>query len=195
MHQIYTTEGFVLQGLPFGEANRFYYLFTKDFGLITASAQGIRHLKSKLRYSLNDFSYSSFSLVKGKNMWRITGAERKVDFLAMLRNDRKKFAIFSRAVSLLKRLIHGEEKNEKLFSLFYAGSKELLDGQFGDEELKNFECLFVLRILQSLGYFGEVPAFKVFTENLEWQTLLPEMKLRRREALFEINRSLQETQL
>ncbi len=95
MHHIYNTEGFVIGGTNVGEANKLLKIFTKDFGMITGSAQGIRHLKSKLRYSLQDFSYSSVSLVKGKEMWRVVNAERKENLFISLRAEKKKFEIFT----------------------------------------------------------------------------------------------------
>ncbi len=46
-HSIYHTEGFVIASQDTGEANKYYKIYTKDFGLIGATAQGVRHLKSK----------------------------------------------------------------------------------------------------------------------------------------------------
>ena len=43
-HTIYNTEGFILKSLNFGEANKYFFIFTKDFGLIKAAAQSVRHL-------------------------------------------------------------------------------------------------------------------------------------------------------
>ena len=74
LHHIYHTEGFVLSGQSVGEANKYFRIFTKDFGMVGAMAQGIRLLQSKLRYSLQDYSYSKISLVRGKQVWRIVGA-------------------------------------------------------------------------------------------------------------------------
>ena len=49
-------------------------IFTRDLGLVFASAQGIRFEKSKLRPFTRDYSFGQFSFVKGKEYWRLTGA-------------------------------------------------------------------------------------------------------------------------
>src|SRR3989344_5390571 len=66
MYKIYQTEGLVIEGRSLGEADRFLTVFTKDFGMIQAQAQGVRKISSKLRYSLRNFSYAEIDLVQGK---------------------------------------------------------------------------------------------------------------------------------
>ena len=83
LHHIYHTEGFVLSGQSVGEANKYFRIFTKDFGMVGAMAQGIRLLQSKLRYSLQDYSYSKISLVRGKQVWRIVGAIKEKIFTSL----------------------------------------------------------------------------------------------------------------
>lgn len=75
MYHIYHTRGVILGSVPIGESNRFYKIFTEEMGLVHATAQAVREAKSKLRYSLQDFSWASFDLVKGREVWRITSAQ------------------------------------------------------------------------------------------------------------------------
>ncbi len=197
MHHIYNTEGFVIGGTNIGEANKLLKIFTKDFGMITGSAQGIRHLKSKLRYSLQDFSYSSVSLVKGKDMWRVVNAEKKVDMFASFRTEKKKFEIFARALSLLKRFLHGEERNDALFSVFSSGCLFLSEVEpLSPQNLKNFEYILVLRILYYLGYLSKLEELKPFSETNTWdQDILLSVEKHKGLMLQEINRSMRESQL
>ena len=74
MHPIHTTPGFIIDSRPYGEAGKLISIFTRDFGLVTASASGIRFERSKLRYHSQDYSFGSFSLVCGKELWRLTNA-------------------------------------------------------------------------------------------------------------------------
>jgi len=74
MHQIHTTAGFIIFSRPYGEADKLISIFTRDFGLVTATARGIRLEKSKLRYHAQDYSLGVFSLVRGKEFWRLTSA-------------------------------------------------------------------------------------------------------------------------
>jgi recombinational DNA repair protein (RecF pathway) len=70
MYTIHRTEGYVLKSSSQGEANRRIDLLTKELGLIRGTAQGVRYLKSKLRYSLTDFARVDIALVRGKDTWR-----------------------------------------------------------------------------------------------------------------------------
>ncbi len=57
MHHIYHTEGIILGSKNYGEAGKYYSIFTRDLGMIYASAQGVRKMSSKLRFILQDFAY------------------------------------------------------------------------------------------------------------------------------------------
>src|SRR3989344_9675325 len=153
-HHIYHTEGFVLRGESIGEANKYFRIFTKDFGMIGGVAQGVRLLKSKLRYSLQDYSYSKISLVRGKNTWRIVGAIKEKNLRDSL-DDSDKFYVLAKAFSLLNRLVRGEEKNESLFDHIFSACEFLEKEDVNDFYLKNFERVLAMRILRSLGYLGE----------------------------------------
>ena len=76
MYHIHHTEGIILGSKNFGEAGRYYFIFTRDLGMIYASAQGVRKMSSKLRYILQDFSYIKIDLVKGKDFWRVASASK-----------------------------------------------------------------------------------------------------------------------
>lgn len=193
-HAIYNTDGFVLKSANFGEANKYYYLFTKDFGLIKASAQGVRHLQSKLRYGLVDFSLARVSLVRGREIWRLTGAEKLVDYAGSLKKP--EFLLVSRIFSLLLRLLHGEEKNELLFDTLLQGLDFLQTNSLDRKNLENFECILALRILASLGYIGKLADFDQFTSSPYFTfELLSTMASLRTLAITEINKSLAETHL
>jgi hypothetical protein len=75
MHSINTTDGFIIDSKPYGEAGKILSIFTRDLGLVTTTAQGIRLEKSKLRYSAQLYSFGTFSFVRGKEFWRLTNAE------------------------------------------------------------------------------------------------------------------------
>ena len=74
MYHKHTTHAFVLDVSTSGEKNHFVTLFTREFGMIKAKAQSVRVMDSKLRYALQEYSYIEVSLVKGKDIWRITNA-------------------------------------------------------------------------------------------------------------------------
>lgn len=193
-HRIYHTEGFVLGGQPVGEANKYFRIFTKDFGMIGATAQGVRLIQSKLRYSLQDYSYSRISLVRGKNTWKIIGAIKEKNLFESL-NDCGKFDIIAKAFLLLNRLVRGEEKNEPLFNHILYACEFIERSDFDLDYLKNCEYILVMRILQSLGY-GGLKNFMEIADSFSWtEDILSKMCAVRMNAISYINKALKETQL
>jgi len=195
-HHLYKTKGFVLGGINAGEANRYISLFTKDIGLVRAVAKSVREERSKLRYSLQDFSYSDISLVRGRDVWRVTGAAEHYNIHRVLEGQKEKQAVVVRLFSLLRRLLHGEEKNDHLFSTLVAGHTFLQNTELDANALENFECIVVLRILYALGYVGEQEQFEELMNAPELSgDMLTKIAPMRRAAVSEINRALKESQL
>ena len=184
MHHIYTTQAFIIHSTPYGEAGKFLLLFTRDFGMIGAIAQGIRLNKSKLRYHIQDFSFSLISLVRGKEVWRITGAN---EIEKTVKLDLFHIKIFK----LLHRLLQGEEKNEKLFEII----NELYRSNIEKENNDIVELIVVLRILNCLGYIYNKD-LSIFFDNhiIDEDTIGMADKLKK-EIIKSINLALKESQL
>jgi DNA repair protein RecO (recombination protein O) len=190
-HNIYNTEGFILKSVNFGEANKYLFVFTKDFGLIKAAVQGVRHLKSKLRYNLEEYSLGQVSVVRGREIWRVTSAEKKLTI-----RETENFLLISRIFSLLIRLLHGEEKNDLLFNSLRNGVVFLSETKMSEKDRASFECIMALRILSALGYIGALGDFDQFTASPYFTPeLLLVMSALKSRAILEINKSLKETHL
>lgn len=195
MHHIYETEAFVLRNTPQAEADAFITLFTKDLGLIRATAQGIRYEKSKLRFAMQNFSYAHVSLVRGKGMWRLTNSTPLENFSANI--SETALCVMARIFKLLERLLAGESGDEKLFNILYSGIKFLEKNQNEEKEkIADIEAVIVLRILNRLGYVGQSEKINFFVLNDEWEgEVFEQMKKERHEALRAINSGLRESQL
>ena len=150
-YHIYHTRGVVIWSMPTGESNRFYKIFTEELGLVGAVAQSVREERSKLRFVLQDFSWVTLDLVRGKEVWRITSAGEE-GTLAETKSDPARLKIFARACSLVLRLVHGEGREDTLFTdLLWV--TEFLKKELIPKELeKASEALVALRILAHLGY-------------------------------------------
>ncbi len=194
-HSVYHTEGIILSSIDTGESNRFFYILTKDLGLLGVMAQGIRELKSKLRYSLNTLSHTHIDLVRGKEVWRATNTQSLRSF-SSLTNNKEKIALYARLTSLLRRLMPGESAHERLFEEFLSGLDFLERETLNMEELRSFEALAVLRILKELGYWGETKKFEEFLGEAIWnnEELLRFSRIRT-EANKYINHALKESHL
>ncbi len=193
MHPIYHTEGIILESRNYGEAGKCYYIFTRDFGMVFASAQGVRKISSKLRYVLQDFSYVKIDLVRGKDFWRVTSAS-KTNLLEGLSKKPETFEIFSNIARLLKRLLAGEEANEALFADLLNGLS-ILEKAEKKENYRNIEAVIVLRILSNLGYIGGGEVLGAFTRSPFEGDLVFEVSKNRTKILSEINRALRESHL
>ncbi len=73
----FTTKSIVLAQYDQGEHDRVYKVFTRDFGVIMVHAKSIRKLESKLRPHLQVGTKALLTLVKGREVWRVTGAEEE----------------------------------------------------------------------------------------------------------------------
>ncbi|MEK7463659.1 MAG: recombination protein O N-terminal domain-containing protein [Patescibacteria group bacterium] len=184
MHHIYTTPAFIIHSSPHGEAGKFLLLFTKDFGMIGATAQGIRLGTSKLRYHMQDFNFSNVSVVRGKEVWRVTGAHELEHAPSTL--------VHLKILKLLKRLLQGEDKNERLFEIL----KELYRTDVKEEDFECIECLTVLRILNVLGYIRPIDRLAVFLNgNSIDRDIIGVSRKFKSDMLKAINQALKESHL
>ncbi|MAZ41091.1 hypothetical protein CL654_03160 [bacterium] len=153
-HEIYTTDALVLSSYQKGETASVLALFTKDFGLVYAHADGLRKMESKLRPALQNHSYAQVSLVRGREVWRVVNAQEK-DYLSGVRADSGKRSVFVQTLALIKRFLGQEEPHTELFNDTVLAFEFLNALPLKKEELSRFELLLVLRILSSLGYLKE----------------------------------------
>ena len=174
-----------------GEANRFITLFTKDLGLIRASAQGVRQLRSKLRFGLQEFALAEVVLVRGREVWRITNA---VPQKGALQGDRA--VRFGRVGVLLRRLVEAEVSQPYLFSLLIELFNLLEEPALSAEEAQALETIAVMRALSHLGYFSPEAEFKNYIGDTSLTNLVPLsfVPLQSR-AITLINQSLSQTNL
>lgn len=193
-HHLYTTDAFVLRSIETGEANRTLDLFTKELGLVRVVGRSLRQGKSKLRFGLQPLSFAHVTLVRGKDVWRLTGSLPELSLTSLLRHEKKKLYLSARAGSLLARLVQGEEKNEALYDTVSEGLRFLARESFEEGELQNMECALVLQILYHLGYVGG-DDFNSFLLSPLSKDIITSLTPIRSSAIVAINRSLKETHL
>lgn len=193
MHHIYHTEGLILGSKNYGETGRCYFIFTRDLGMIFASAQGVRKMSSKLRFVLQDYSYVKVDLVQGKDFWRVTSAS-KTNKLEQLSKNPGTFSVLYNVANLLKRLLAGVEKNKTLFIDLINGLS-ILENTEKKDDLRNVEAIIVLRILDNLGYIGGNDTLQNLIKSPFEENLIFEVSKSRTQVLSQINKALKETHL
>jgi len=201
MHHIYHTEGIILGSKNSGETGKYYFIFTRELGMIYATAQGVRKMSSKLRFVLQDFAYIKIDLVQGRDFWRVTSAS-KTNKLEQLPRNKETFEVFYNVANLLKRLLAGVDPNEALFVDLINGLSILEKISVQDElatdsekDLRNIEAIIVLRILNNLGYIGGNEKLENLVKSPFEQNLIFEVSKSRVEVLNQINKALKETHL
>ena len=198
MYRIYHTEGIVLGSRATGEASKIFSLFTKELGVLSARAQSVRETRSKLRYSLQDYSFASFDIVRGKNGWRVTSATGEEN-LAVFSPEKRKEAlgVLKRVTTLLSRLSRGEEKDALLFDGLVSSFRALKSAAVSTSAIKDLEALLVMRMLHRLGYWGEDSVLSPFLElsAITEPHMFASFAPVRAHAIQRINQSLKETQL
>lgn len=152
-HHIYHTRGIILGSTQTGESNRFYRIFTEELGLIGGVAQSVRDAKSKLRYTLQDYSLVTVDLVRGKEVWRIVsaGVWQPLD---NIKRDEVRMQLFARFCALLSRLLHGEGRDQDLFNEITRVADFLESTPISEALSQSFETLSALRSLVRLGYMN-----------------------------------------
>jgi DNA repair protein RecO len=193
MHDVIATRGIVLSKRTVGEANILVSILTEDLGVIRGSARSGRLERSKLRYGLESLTFGTFSLVRGKYEWKITGTqELSRPFINASISQRKTAGRIGR---LLLRLIQGEEPVKELFGVISRGLSSI--AQTTDvEDLPHIEGVLVLRILAQLGYVEEGKGLGVFLETDEFSPeVIERAKTARATLIRAINSSLAETGL
>jgi len=186
-YHFYQTEGVVLSGRNIAEAGRFLSLFTEELGLVKALVQGARKLESKLRFHLENYTYGQFTLVRGREMWRLVGAQKTLRF---------KDPLVARICLLLERLVRGEEKDQNLFQDIRAALLFLEKTPLRGEARAGLETILVLRIIDKLGYLKEEPNIARFVSFQDWEGAQIEISQTERDDLARrVNQALKESQL
>lgn len=157
-YHVYTTKGLVLSERPLGEADRVYNVFTRDLGLLQATARGVRKESSKLRGSLEPFTLSSISFVRGREYWRLTNTCSTGNYVAGFRDWPEISRAFAKNLSLFEKLAPAEEKLPELFDDFEEILKSVGNGEFDQTDAEGLEILLASRILFNLGYLSESDA-------------------------------------
>lgn len=170
MHPIHHSEAFVLKSVESGEANKRVWLFTREYGLIVATVQGVRKSGAKLRSHIIDYTYVNADIVKGRDVWRLVNAQIiKNPFVGGY--DKLRARSYIRALSLVERFCVEEGPEVKLFEHLLSVMSTI------DEPSTNapfFDTIVLWKILVMLGYLELTDDLKeLFGINLSEAVDLP----------------------
>lgn len=160
----YTTEAIVCGSVVSNTSDKSFLLFTRDAGMVWATARSVREEKSKQRYALQDFSIIRVSLVKGKASWRI-GSVEAIGNPFLEASSREARAGLSVIVKALRRFIHGEVPYQVVYDdvVLCAACIAVADA----EDIVRLQEQFMLRLLYQLGYVAPHDSYNDILENTD----------------------------
>jgi hypothetical protein len=115
-----------------------------------------------LRYGVEPLTAARFTLLRGKQGWRLVGVE---DISRECLSERASYRLRAGQIArLLLRLLPGEEENRALCISVSEGLRALAQIEEEDDATA-IECVLVLRILAQLGYLPHLPEIAPFVED------------------------------
>ena len=169
-YKTYTTEAIVCGSRANNTSDKSFLLFTRDAGMLWASAKSVREERSKQRFALQEFSLVRVSLVRGKNGWRIGSAESERNYFTTSLSKEARAAVAG-IVKLLRQFLHGEMTHAGIFEDTKAALTA--SGLMPPAEVNQLIDLFAFRLLYRLGYVREHKDYVDFLISTKWWTLGP----------------------
>lgn len=143
----YTTEAFILKGYEQGESDMVYKMWTRDFGIVYVLARSIRKVHAKLRMMTKKHEFISVTLVRGKDVWRLTGVEE----LSPTHNNDKYYLEIKKIIAeIVDKFIEEKKSYKKLFDKL----KSVLDTNISINQLDivKMRILLYYIVLVDTGY-------------------------------------------
>lgn len=159
-HRLYHAEAFIIASRPSGETSRAYWLLTDNLGLVIAEARAVREIKSKLRYHLTVGSLVRVSLVRGRERWRLAGAETEKALPAAGRRS------WASVMELIRTTFATEHPEPVVFAELKNAFGWLTKENINQKSVDTFRLVVMVRILHLLGFIGGERLEKIL--ELDW---------------------------
>ncbi|WP_297634672.1 DNA repair protein RecO [uncultured Clostridium sp.] len=142
------TGGVIIKAIDYKEHDKLIWIYTEEFGKITAIAKGAKKSKSKLFSVTSPLCYSDYMLFKGKNLFNLQEG-RIINSFKGLMNNLDKLTYASYLCELVDIALEEGDSNKNLY-IEFVKTLYLLDTDAIDYELlvRSFE----LKILKATGY-------------------------------------------
>lgn len=149
-----TVEGIVIGKRDIGENNCFLDILTNRFGVIEATAHGVKKLNSKNASSAGLFSCSKFCLNKTNLRYTLNSAEPVCSFYG-LSSDFKRYSLAVYLADIIKYTSASEQSGEDMLR-FFAVTLYKLQKENADSDI--IKAAFELRAASMLGFLPDLRA-------------------------------------
>src|SRR3712207_371951 len=151
---VYKSKGIVLRSIRYSEADRILDIYTRDAGLLSAIAKGIRRTKSRFGARLEPLSCVDFVAYHGRTLDTVTQAEVLRSFHTV-RENLARFEAGAGMVRSVRALSGGDEADRRVFNLLYNALDALETRERGFEAV---EAAFDLKLSILAGYAPQLDA-------------------------------------
>ncbi len=149
-----TTDGVVLGRTFVGEKDAIIKILTPSLGVVSASAKGVKNMKSKLSAGCRPFCFSEFLLRQEKGRFIVASCVPKEGFYGLSSNiERLSFAAY---VAELTEKFSPSPDDAKIVLPLVLNTLYLFANTSKSPEL--IKCVFELRMLSLLGFGPELDA-------------------------------------
>jgi len=149
----YKTEGIILSRKNFSESDKVLTVLTKYHGKIAVLAKGLRKIKSKKAPFLDQLSYSSILLAKGRDLDLVIEASPIKTFSKIKKNLYASVTAFYGA-ELVNSLTSEKVEGTNIFLLFLDFLREV--NKLDDvAKLDKVRFAFTVKLLFALGFWSE----------------------------------------
>lgn len=150
--ELIKTDGVVLARTFVGEKDAIIKILTPEAGLVSASAKGIKNMKSKLAAGASVFGFSEFLLRHDRGKYIVASASPKEGFYGLSSNiERLSFAAY---IAELTQSFAPSGEDAKAILPLVLNTFYLLSNTNKDMSL--IKCVFELRLLCHLGFYPEL---------------------------------------
>ncbi|MCQ8104235.1 DNA repair protein RecO [Methylomonas sp. SURF-2] len=141
---VYLQPAFILQHRPYRETSQLLEVYTRDFGIVSVLAKGVRKEKSRLAGVLLPFTLLQLSYLDKSELKTLTQAE----FVRAYSLQRLALYCGFYLNELLQRFLYRNDPHPELFAGYQSSLEELLAGLHIEQTLRYFE----LALLEACGY-------------------------------------------
>lgn len=161
-YPVYTTDALVCSSVFSNGSDRFYQLFTERFGMLYASARGVRKESSRQRFAMQDFSLVRVSLIKGRMGWIVGSVESNGNVFLNCDKRHNRVTVIN-IVRLLRRYVQGEQVLSRIYKDACVSLKTATKNSV--RVCKQLEDVFQVRMLADLGYVDTKTLIKDIVES------------------------------
>ncbi len=149
-----STRGLVIKEQTIGESDRLITILTADYGLVRAFVRGAKQIKNRLASSTSLFSYSDFSLYRGRDAFVVNSAS-PIEVFFELRQDIVHLAAAQYFAQLAYEFGEEEQYSQEMLSVILNALHLLC---VGHKDIRIIKSAVEFRLVTLGGYMPDILA-------------------------------------